>query len=64
MMKTPRATQMLHSPVEAALHPRGFEMRRVATREDWSDVRSLRFDALREDADVDPADPATITTRR
>src|SRR5260221_5861329 len=53
MMKTQRAPQMLHSPIEAALHPRGFEMRRVATREDWSDVRSLRFDALRERCEID-----------
>jgi len=53
MMKTQRGAEMLHSPVEAALHPRGFEMRRVATREDWSDVRSLRFDALRERSEID-----------
>ena len=53
MMKTLRVPEMLHSPLEAAVHPRGFEMRRVATREDWSDVRSLRFDALRERAEID-----------
>jgi hypothetical protein len=52
MMKTQRAPEMIHSPVEAAVHPRGFEMRRVATREDWSDVRSLRFDALRERSEI------------
>ena len=52
MMKTQRAQEMLHSPIEAAIHPRGFEMRRVATREDWSEVRSLRFDALRERAEI------------
>jgi hypothetical protein len=52
MMKTQRAPDMIHSPVEAAVHPRGFEMRRVATREDWSDVRSLRFDALRERSEI------------
>jgi hypothetical protein len=52
MMKTLRATETLHSPLEAALHPRGFEMRRVTTREDWSDVRSLRFDALRDRAEI------------
>ena len=52
MMKTQRAQEMLHSPIEAAIHPRGFEMRRVATREDWGDVRSLRFDALRERAEI------------
>ena len=34
------------------MQPRGFEMRRVATREDWSDVRSLRFDALRERSEI------------
>jgi hypothetical protein len=58
MMKTLRAPEMLHSPVEAALHPRGFEMRRVATREDWGDVRSLRFDALRERAEIDANEEA------
>ena len=52
MMKTLRALGMLHSPIEAALHPRGFEMRRVSTREDWSDARSLRFDALRERSEI------------
>ena len=52
MIKTPRGPEMIHSPIEAALHPRGFEMRRVATREDWSDVRSLRFDALRERSEI------------
>ena len=52
MMKTQRAQEMLHSPIEAAIHPRGFEMRRVATREDWGDVRTLRFDALRERAEI------------
>ena len=58
MMKTQRAPEMLHSPVEAALHPRGFEMRRVTTREDWSDVRSLRFDALRERSEIGDNDEA------
>lgn len=58
MMKTQRAPEMLHSPVEAALHPRGFEMRRVATREDWIDVRSLRFDALRERGEIGDNDEA------
>ncbi len=52
MIKTQRSPEMIHSPIEAALHPRGFEMRRVATREDWSDVRSLRFDALRERSEI------------
>ena len=56
MMKTPRAPQMIHSPVEGAPHPRGFEMRRVATREDWSDVRALRFEALRERAEIGASD--------
>jgi hypothetical protein len=51
-MKTLRAPEMIHSPIEAALPPRGFEMRRVATREDWSDVRTLRFDALRERSEI------------
>ncbi len=34
------------------MHPRGFEMRRVATREDWNDVRALRFGALRERGEI------------
>ena len=60
MMKTLRAPDMIHSPVEAAMHPRGFEMRKVATREDWSDVRSLRFDALRERAEIGDNDDASF----
>ena len=52
MMKTLRAPEMIHSAIEAVLQPRGFEMRRVATREDWSEVRSLRFEALRERAEI------------
>jgi hypothetical protein len=51
MMKTQRAPTF-HAPPDAALLHRGFEMRRVATREDWSDVKSLRFDALRERGEI------------
>jgi hypothetical protein len=52
MTKTHRAQDMLHSPAEAAIHPRGFEMRRAATREDWDHVRAVRFDALRERGEI------------
>ena len=47
MMKTLR-NPTFHTPPDTALIQRGFEMRRVATREDWSDVKTLRFEALRE----------------
>ncbi len=46
MMKTLR-TPTFHAPPEGVLAPRGFEMRRVATREDWADARALRYEALR-----------------
>jgi hypothetical protein len=51
MMKTQR-TPTFHAPPDTALSHRGFEMRRVATRDDWSDVKSLRFDALRERGEI------------
>jgi hypothetical protein len=51
MMKTLR-NPTFHSPPDTALIHRGFEMRRVATREDWSDVKSLRFEALRERGEI------------
>lgn len=51
MMKTLRAPTF-HAPADAALAHRGFEMRRVATREDWSDVKSIRFEALRERGEI------------
>jgi hypothetical protein len=52
MMKTLRNAPTFHSPHDGAINPRGFEMRRVATREDWSEARSLRFDALRERGEI------------
>lgn len=51
MMKTLR-TPAFHAPAEGALIARGFEMRRVATREDWADVKALRFEALRERGEI------------
>jgi hypothetical protein len=52
MMKTLRSSPTFHAPPDSSLNPRGFEMRRVATREDWSEARSLRFDALRERGEI------------
>jgi hypothetical protein len=51
MMKTLRAPTFHASP-DGALIQRGFEMRRVATREDWSEVKTLRFEALRERGEI------------
>jgi hypothetical protein len=51
MMKTAQ-TPRFHAPPETVLTPRGFEMRRVATPEDWSEVKALRFDALRERGEI------------
>ena len=51
MMKTLR-TPKFHAPPEGALVARGYEMRRVATREDWSEARSLRYEALRERGEI------------
>src|SRR5476649_637576 len=51
MMKTLQPPRF-HAPPETALTPRGFEMRRVATPEDWSEVKALRFDALRERGEI------------
>ena len=51
MMKTLRAPAFHASP-DAALIQRGFEMRRVETREDWSEVKALRFGALRERGEI------------
>ncbi|MGZ5048757.1 MAG: N-acyl amino acid synthase FeeM domain-containing protein [Usitatibacter sp.] len=51
MIKTLR-TPTFHAPAEGTLAPRGFEMRRVATREDWADVKALRFEFLRERGDI------------
>jgi hypothetical protein len=56
MMKNTRKAPTFHAPNDGALHPRGFEMRRVATREDWSEARALRFEALRERGEIADAE--------
>src|SRR2546423_428244 len=45
---------MSASPASATLleMPTGFAMHRVATREDWSRVRALRYEALARRGDV------------
>ena len=47
-MKTSASSALLHTPASGVSFTaaRGFEMRRVATREDWKDVRALRYAAL------------------
>jgi hypothetical protein len=52
VMKTMQ-TPGFHTPAESALVPRGFEMRRVATPGDWSEVKALRFVALRERREIE-----------
>jgi len=43
-------------PTPAAAQPsRGLRLRRAASRYDWSDVRALRFAALAQRGDLDPA---------
>ena len=56
-MKTPRATALLGCPSPAD-NPlaRGFEMRRVSTREEWSHARSLRYEALRPRGEIEASD--------
>jgi len=56
-MKTSRNTAILGNaqPSDSAL-ARNFEMRRVATRAEWSQARSIRYDALRHRGEIDACD--------
>jgi hypothetical protein len=53
-MKTSRSSAALgNSPSSDAALTRSFEMRRVATRAEWSQARSIRYDALRHRGEID-----------
>jgi N-acyl amino acid synthase FeeM len=56
-MKTPRTPALLGnaSPAESAF-ARGMEMRRVATRAEWGQARSLRYEALRHRGEIEVSD--------
>jgi hypothetical protein len=47
-MKTSTSSALLHTPGSGVSFTpaRGFEMRRVATRDDWNEARALRYAAL------------------
>ena len=58
-MTTTLGSSVLPEPTPSAAFShtqRGFEMRRISEREDWSQVRKLRFDALRSREEI-PVSP-------
>jgi len=54
-MTTPRSSLTAFGPVASPVslsRAQGFDLRRISSREDWSSVRRLRFDALRSRGEI------------